>query len=286
VLVPVDFTQDDCYLLDFAEGLPRIGVTRAVLAHVLDASGMEGPVIAAKVDNVRARMCEQAELLKAVGLEIECEITTGEAAREILLLGMQMRVDAILMASHAKHVIDELLTGSVSEAVLVESTVPVMVVRYDLVRNTEDPTALLGEFSRKMLVPTDFSAWADRAFDAAVDIAKAVPLCGIDRDEPCGVLALHVVDRSVGEDRIADAEHEAATRLAELVERAAEQGVPASYVVAVGDVKRVIVDAIHDRRATGVVIGSRGVATIAEAFVGSIAKTVARQASCPVLAVP
>ena len=286
VLVPVDFTDDADYLLSFTAGLPRVGVAKAVLANVVDASGLEGPVIAAKVDHVRAKLGRRAEPLKEVGLDMGVTITTGEPAREIVLLGSQMNVDAIIMGSHGKRIIDELLTGSISERVLAESSVPLMLVRFDLVRNSEDPGSLMGEFSRKMLVPTDFSEVADRAFDLAVDIAETVPLCGIDKSEPCGILLLHVVDRAVGEHGIAEAEFEADAKMATRVERAAERGVTATPLVAVGDVQRVILDQIHDRRATGVVIGSRGVGALAEVFVGSKAKTVMRQASCPVLSVP
>jgi len=286
VLVPVDFTDDASNLLSFAEGLPRVGVAKAVLAHVVDASGLEGPVIAAKVDHVRAKLGGRAAPLKEVGLDVSVTITTGEAAREIVLLGGQMHVDAIIMGSHGKGIIDELLAGSISERVLAESNVPLMLVRFDLVRNSDDPRSLLGEFSRRMLVPTDFSQVADRALDLAVDIAETVPLCGIDKDEPCGVLLLHVVDRSAGKHGIANAEAEAEAKMAVRVKRAAERGVTAIPLVAVGDVQRVIIDQIHERRATGVVIGSRGVGALAEVFVGSNSKTVMRQASCPVLSVP
>lgn len=284
-LVPVDFTEDARHLLEFCEGLPGMGIRRAVLAHIVDASGLEGPVISAKVDHVRGRLNKQAEQLKAAGLEVEVRITTGEAAREIVLLAHDVGARVIVMGSHGKRILDEILVGSISDRVLTESPIPVLIVRYDLVRNSEDAKAILPEFPRKMLVPTDFSEHADRAFARAVDIAERVPICGIDRNEPCGILLLHVIDRSVGEGRIFEAEAEADEELAARVAQGAERGVPVTGLTAVGDVQRVIIDQIHDRRCSGVVLGTRGHNLLAEAFVGSTFRTV-RRASCPVLAVP
>jgi nucleotide-binding universal stress UspA family protein len=285
VLVPVDFTQDAECLLEFCQGLTGLGVEKAVLAHVVDASGMEGPVIAAKVDNVRTKVNRSAVVLKDAGLEVEVRITTGEAAREIVLLAAQTQADAIVMGSHGKRILDEILVGSVSDRVLGDSDVPVLLARFDLVRNSDAPGAMLPEFPRKMLVPTDFSAHADRALGVALDIAEAVPICGIDRNEPCGILLLHVIDRSVGEHGIVDAELEADEELAKRVALGAERGVNVIPLTAIGDVQRVIIDQVHDRRATGVVLGSRGANLFAEAFVGSTFRTV-RRASCPVIAVP
>jgi nucleotide-binding universal stress UspA family protein len=285
VLIPVDFGPDTPALLDFCHGLPGIGVERGVLSHVVDASGMEGPVIAAKVDRVREKLGSDVAALKAAGLATDLQITTGEAAREIVLLAAQTNCDAIIMGSHGKRILDEILVGSISDRVLVEAEVPVLIVRYDLVRNSDAPELLLQEFPRKMLVPTDFSEHADRALDVALDIAEAMPICGIDRNEPCGVLLLHVIDRSVGEHGIVDAEAEADEELAKRVELGAARGVNVIPITAIGDVQRVILDQIHDRRATGVVIGSRGRSLVAEAFVGSTFRTV-RRASCPVIAVP
>ena len=285
VLIPVDFSPDADCLLEFCAGLPGLGVERAVLANVVDASGMEGPVIAAKVDSVRTKVNRSARRIKDAGLEVEVRITTGEAAREIVLLAAQTQADAIIMGSHGKRILDELLVGSISDRVLGDSSVPVLLARYDLVRNNDAPATMLPEFPRKMLVPTDFSEHADRALDVALDIAEAVPICGIDRNEPCGILLLHVIDRSVGEQGIVEAELEADEQLAARVARGDERGVNIMPLTAVGDVQRVIIDQVHDRRATGVVLGSRGANLFAEAFVGSTFRTV-RRASCPVIAVP
>jgi nucleotide-binding universal stress UspA family protein len=285
VLIPVDFGKDDPSLLEFCSGLPGLGVRRAVLFRVVDASGLEGPVIAAKVDHVRSVVGAIADKLKVSGIEVEVRIATGDPAREIVLMAAQIGADAIVMGSHGKRILDELLVGSISDRVLAESEVPVLLVRYDLIRNSDAPEQLLPEFPRKMLVPTDFSEHADRALDIAINIAEQIPICGIDRNEPCGILLLHVIDRSVGEHGIVEAEQVADEELAKRVALGAERGVNVIPLTAVGDVQRVIIDQIHDRRATGVILGSRGRNLVTEAFVGSTFRTV-RRASCPVIAVP
>jgi nucleotide-binding universal stress UspA family protein len=278
VLIPTAFTEDCRRVIDFASGLPGIGVKRAVLLNVVDASGMEGPVIAAKVDHVRSKLTARARDLEAAGLTVEVQVKTGDPVREISLAAQMMHVDAIVLGSHGKSVIDELLVGSISERILTDVSVPVLIVRFDLLRRFSEPEKLLADFGDRLLVPTDFSQAADRAFATALDL-EAAGLVG-------EIVLLHVVDRSVGEDRIVDAEHEAADRMAELVKIAAARGVNATQIVTVGDATRVILDEIATRRCSGVVMGSRGLNPFAEAFVGSTSKTLIRQAPCPVLTVP
>jgi hypothetical protein len=56
VLIPADFSDDCELVVRFSAGLARLGVTRALVAHVVDASGLEGAAIVARVDAARERM--------------------------------------------------------------------------------------------------------------------------------------------------------------------------------------------------------------------------------------
>jgi nucleotide-binding universal stress UspA family protein len=57
-------------------------------------------------------------------------------------------------------------------------------------------------------------------------------------------------------------------------------------VIQRGDVQRVILEELDERRATGVITGTRGRNAIQEAILGSVSQTLLRQASCPVMIVP
>jgi len=70
VLLPVDFSDDNHLILAFARGLPALGVRHVVLGHVVEVSGLEGPLIARKVDEARERLRAYADVLVAEGLAV------------------------------------------------------------------------------------------------------------------------------------------------------------------------------------------------------------------------
>jgi nucleotide-binding universal stress UspA family protein len=47
-----------------------------------------------------------------------------------------------------------------------------------------------------------------------------------------------------------------------------------------------VLEELDERRATGVITGTRGRNAIQEAILGSVSQTLLRQASCPVMIVP
>ena len=125
VLIPADFTPQFDLVVRFCVGLPALGVRRVVLGHVVDVSGMEGPVMAAEVDRAREEVREAAAPLKAAGIDVEVRVATGsEPSEELLGLAVDAQVDAIVCGSHGKGTMERLIAGSVSEEVIVNAEVP------------------------------------------------------------------------------------------------------------------------------------------------------------------
>lgn len=276
VLIPADFTPDSGLLLRFASGLRTLGVSRAVVVHVVDASGLEGPVIAAKVDAARAELAALVAPLREAGLDVEVRIPTGEPERELLALAAEACVDAIVIGTRGQSVRDAFFAGgSVSERVALGADVPVMLVRYPLLRNVADPAKLAAGFAHKLLVPTDFSATAQRAFDAAVHLpAAAISMLRI----------MFVLPDETGE-RAQRTEAGAEFQLRNLAGVAKESGIAAQAVIGRGAPEKAILAEIDESRITGVVVGTRGRTLFAKAVLGSVSMTLVRQASCPVMIV-
>lgn len=277
VLLPVDFSADSDLALRFAAGLSSIGVSRVVCGHVIDATGLEGPVIAAKVDSTRERMRAKVQPLIDSGMDVEVRIPTGDPERELLALAMEAHVDAIVVGTSAKSVADKLFVGSVSERLAREGRVPALTVRYDVLRNAADPAEVARRFGHLLLVPTDFSPTAARA----LVIALGLPPKAVNR-----VRVMHVLPADVEESKREKVEYAADEHLASLVEMAKEKGLPASAVLGSGDPTHAILAEIDESRVTGVIIGSRGRNPLQEALMGSVSMTLMRQSSCPVMIVP
>ncbi|MBN2823617.1 MAG: universal stress protein [Coriobacteriia bacterium] len=277
VLVPTDFSDDSSLILDFARGLPALGVKRVVLAHVVDASGLEGPVIAHKVDRVRDWLKEVAPQLEAAGLGVEIRVPAGDPFDEIVALAAEMHVDAIVSGSHAKSIIDQLFVGSISERLLRDAAVPSILARFELMRNVSDASKLLNRFGEKVILPTDFSLSSSRAFTRAMEMPKGVIKT---------MYLLHAIDPALTGEKLRRTEEGAEFHMRNLQAMAEQQGIVAKVVIEKGDAAHVVLSEIDERRATGVITGTRGRNAIQEALLGSVSMTVLRQASCPVMIVP
>lgn len=276
VLIPADFSADCELVLRFAAGLATLGVERALVAHVVDASGLEGQAIAAKVDAAREGMVALVAPLRDAGIDAEVRIPTGEPERELLALAGEACVDAIVIGTHGANVTDAFPGGGpVSERVALGARVPVLLARYDLLRTQEDPGRLARDFAHKLLVPTDFSATAQRAFDTAIHL----PAAAIG-----AVRVMFVLPDETGE-RAARTEAGAEFQLRNLAAVAKEGGVTAQAVIGRGAPERAILAEIDESRITGVVVGTRGRSLLAKTVMGSVSMTLVRQASCPVMIV-
>jgi nucleotide-binding universal stress UspA family protein len=271
VLLPTDLSAPQELVMRFAAGLPDLGVRRVVCCHVVDATGLEGQVIAAKVDAAREHLERATKPLIAAGLEVESRIATGDPERELLNAASSSEIDGLVCGSSGKTTTaDRIFMGSVSERLVRDGGVPSLTVRYDLLRTVDDPADLARRFGRVVLVPTDFSATAARALNVALSLPrKSVGMLRIFNVLPNG-----------------DGDGEAEAQLRKLVDIAKGRGLTASPVIGHGAPEKAILREVQESGITGVVVGSRGRSILQEALMGSVSMTLMRQAPCPVLIVP
>ncbi|MBE0476518.1 MAG: universal stress protein [Coriobacteriia bacterium] len=278
VLVPTDFTEEGVLITEYAEGLPALGVRRVVLTNVVEASGMEGPVIAAAVDRVRGSLLKRAERLKeCCGLQVEVRVPTGDPAEELLALASEVDCDGVVVGTHGKALVERLVTGSVSGTILHDAPCPIMFARFSLLAVHSDPAALARAWGSALLLPTDFSASATRALMAVLELPS-----GTVRT----LYLLHVLDPSLDGEKLRRAETGAEFELGDLAEMARREGIAATTAIRRGEPDREVLAEAERRRVTGVATGRRGRGALTEAVLGSVSATLMRQASCPVLVVP
>jgi nucleotide-binding universal stress UspA family protein len=271
VLLPTDLGACQELVMRFVSGLPALGVRRVVCCHVVDATGLEGPVIAAKVKSARAHMERLTAPLVDAGLELELSVLTGDPEKELLQVAADKLVDGIVCGTSGKTTADRLFVGSVSERLARDSGIPSLTVRYDLLHTMPDPADRARRFGRMLLVPTDFSGTAARALNLALSLP---------REAVSTVRVLNVIDHGPNDEAEAD------RQLRTLVEIAKERGVQAVPIIGHGAPERAILQEIEASGITGVVVGSRGRSVLQEALLGSVSMTLLRQATCPVLIVP
>ena len=143
-------------------------------------------------------------------------------------------------------------------------------------------------FSR-ILHATDYSKASDRAFEAAVALAK---------QNRADLLVLHVIEPVApyvtGEDiggaelymKLEEtAEQEAKTSMKKLMEKLRKLKVNAKSLLVRGTAHEQIVRAAKSRRANLIVIGPHGRTGLSKLLMGSVANQVVSTAHCPVLTV-
>jgi len=261
MLVPLGSDPHEKKVLRYVSGLSVQSVRRVLVASVVDDSGMEAPVVAAEMDRARERLAEWTrEVASDCAMELETRVVTGDPTGAILALAQQADVDVICLGTEGKTLLEALFSGSVSEELFVSGKVRTMTVRNDLLDAVSDPAQLARDFAKRLVVPTDFSASATRAWLSAVERPA----------EAIGTLyAIHVVAPGVSLER-----RNAEVLLNGLLDMAREHGIEAKCEV------------LESNDATGVITGQRGRGAFRRAILGGLSLRLLREAPCPVVVQP
>jgi nucleotide-binding universal stress UspA family protein len=274
MLVPVG-TNDprEQKILRYVCGLAVQSVRRVLVATVVDDSGLEAPVVAAEIDRARERLAEWAvPLSQECTMDIETRVVTGNRGGAILALAQQADVDVICCATEGKSVVDALFSGSVSEGLFISGKVRTMTVRNSLLDAAKDPADLARGFAKRLVVPTDFSASATRAWLSAIERPA----------EAIGQLhAIHVIAEGAGQEQ-----RNAEVLLNSLLDIAREHGLEATSEIRTGDPGDKVVEFLEEVNATGVITGMHGRGVLGRAILGGMALRLLREAPCPVVVQP
>jgi nucleotide-binding universal stress UspA family protein len=131
ILVPVDGSALQRLVVPHALGVARLFNSRVLLLHVLDPAFRERSRTTGEGgESLDARHAlREVELTFATaGIESVTVLEEGAPAEKILGVAREQEVDLIAMATHGRRGISRLVSGSVTEKVLREATVPMLVV--------------------------------------------------------------------------------------------------------------------------------------------------------------
>ena len=139
ILYPTDFSDVSYKAFDYVKQLKDVGTEEVVVLHVIDTRNFHIPDIYAaielsglekKVENeAKEEANEVAKKLNDIGIKARVRIEKGIPFKEILRVEKEEDISLIVIGSHGKSNVEEMLLGSVSEKVVRKAKSPVFVVK-------------------------------------------------------------------------------------------------------------------------------------------------------------
>lgn len=144
ILVPLDGSKNADNALDTAISISKKNHSRLILLHVIDdyvldfmtdMEGMEIPnsttvkIKSGLKKKAMKMLDERSNKVSKNGISCETEIRIGNVGDEILNYSKQNQVDLIIMGARGLGKLKQLLLGSVSNKVVINSHCPVLIVK-------------------------------------------------------------------------------------------------------------------------------------------------------------
>jgi nucleotide-binding universal stress UspA family protein len=141
--------------------------------------------------------------------------------------------------------------------------------------------------TQHVLVPTDFSAYADQALDYAIALARKLQarltLLHVIYADPLWVKG--EMGRAIPAGYLQQLEAQVQQDLEQRQQRIQEAGVQGESMMVYGIPFQSIVNLTHDKKVDLIVMGTHGRTGLKHVLLGSVAEKVVRLAPCPVLIV-
>ena len=294
VLCPVDFSDFSRRALDHAVTVARwysASLTVLYVHHLeiptiaqfagLGTGSVESFVLSA---NDRVRLRQQLEgMVRTEALRqipVEFLITEGGIADEILAAAESANL--VVMGTHGRSGFDRLILGSVTEKVLRKAGCPMLTVP----RESPDATPVPALFHH-IVAAIDFSDASMTALSYALSLAEEADahLTVLHVTEIPRELARWADESKEGKQYVEKWKAYARARLRPAVPEETRVYCHVKERVETGESYPAILHTALEERAGLIVIGRHGHGVVEQAFLGSTALQVVRQASCPVLTV-
>jgi nucleotide-binding universal stress UspA family protein len=142
ILYPTDFSGVSKIAIEYLRQLKESGVEEILVLHVIDErdlqyaylyvfdeNGVEKDLNQKLKDDATNKLAEIEDKLKGCGFKITSRIEFGIPLKEILKAEQQEDISMIIIGSHGKSNVKEMLLGSVSEKIVRKCKKPVLVVK-------------------------------------------------------------------------------------------------------------------------------------------------------------
>ena len=141
ILFPTDFSDVATKALKYVKQLKGAGAQEVILPHVIDekelmvlsrAPAQYQQIVEELKKEVATEMAVIVKEMTSEGFHVKPEVREGRPFAVIMDTAKKGKVSIIVLGSHGKSDIAELLMGSVSENVIRHAKVPVLVVSKDV----------------------------------------------------------------------------------------------------------------------------------------------------------
>lgn len=290
LLVPLDGSRLAESVLPVVTRLAAGTGATAILLHVLERGAPEtvhGERHLQGLDEATAYLHDVAARLRLQGISVEThahEVPDGDVSKSIARHVVEEKSDLIVMCTHGRGGVRDLLFGSIAQQALKRGATPVL-----LVRATEDVATVPFE-PRTILVPLDGSASAEAALAPAGELARYLTAC------MHLVMVVATPGTVSGERQVVAQTLPAATREAlELEEAEAtsyledaaielrQTGIPVSTEVRRGDASHALVDEAAEPGVGLVVVATHGRAGVQAIWAGSVTARLLARTRAPIL---
>ena len=138
ILVPTDFSKSSGKAVNYGVELSaKFGATLhlfhafEVVPIMYGEGGGEAPQTAVDIQAHAVKSLDALELTGADDVEVVRSVAEGRAFVEIVRYAKTQNIDLIVLGTHGRGVVSQLLIGSVAENVVRKAPCPVLVVRDD-----------------------------------------------------------------------------------------------------------------------------------------------------------
>jgi nucleotide-binding universal stress UspA family protein len=282
ILVPLDGSRVAEQILPHLRRLlfrhdSEVILVRAALSPPLESGLMV--MTDAVLSGARDYLMKIQDLLVQQGARVKSVVRLGSPVGVILDVAKEEKATMLALATHGETGLKRLLAGSVAQALLRESPVPVLVVRpfwsYELLPSRGDEEDLRP--IRKILVPLDGTDDAELLLPPLVEVARLFD---------ASVVLLHVQQResSTGEgsdaQRAEDEEH-----LTGFSQALQAGGTPTTSVMGKGKLSEEILLTTRAYEVDLIVMATHGKSGLLRFLSGSVTESVLHESTCPILMV-
>jgi nucleotide-binding universal stress UspA family protein len=278
LLFATDFSEYATKTLDCIAGFP--GARDVILLHVIKEarSPRGGGEISESLSlNERNLLKEEKRYLETLGEDLRVKTVvkvSSDIAGAVLETAEEKGVSLIIVGARGNSLVEGILLGSVSMAILRRSRTSVLIMRHKIIEGLTGKTYEMScpRILFRVLCPVDFSKFSDNAI-ALVSTTKGVG----------EVILLHVVSQGETESEIEGAIKKANGQIEVFRSCLAARGINARTIVLTGS-PAFEITRIADKEEVSVIwVSSHGKGWFRDLLIGSTAHTVAMNAKQPVI---
>ncbi len=276
ILVPLDGSDQSERIGRWAGGMAKgLGASLTLLGVPSTSSktNSEGVVQAQDSHNYLRQL---ADKIADTGVEARVEIRPGRPAEIIVATAQELEMDMITVATRRASSLARSVLGSVTDQVLHNTTVPVMVANPDaLIVSEQSP-----DVPSTLVVPLDGSSLSEKVTALTEAFAKA---------SGAQISYVRIMQRAFSDPNdpvVQELRADCERYLGEFVSRSESAGVKAECRVMSGIPAAEIMKAADEDKNAIILMSTHGRTGFRRAVLGSVCDTVVRSARAPVLVIP